>query len=224
MTSRDDSVADGRSARALRDRTAEIHRRAERSGIIADIARRGVSREGLALFLRNLLPVYQALEGALEGCRPPDMLAGLRRPQLWRACALARDVEALAGAPWRERLPLTDASVRYAARIAEAARVNRQLLISHAYVRYMGDLSGGQILKRVLAEQLGPTQLGFYEFADIGDVGAFKTEYRAAIDKAMRATPDPEAVLSEAVAAFELNISLSDEVRAFAASRAACVD
>jgi heme oxygenase len=52
----------------LREATADLHRRAERSGVIADLLHGRATRSGYALWLRNLLPAYRNLEAAL--CTP----------------------------------------------------------------------------------------------------------------------------------------------------------
>jgi heme oxygenase (biliverdin-producing, ferredoxin) len=211
-----------RSALALRQATARIHLEAERSGIIADIARKKVSRAGLALFLRNLLPAYESLEKGLARYAVTPGVREIARPELARAAALHHDIVRLAGPDWRTRLAVAPAAMRYAQRIAAAAQGDGALLIAHAYVRYLGDLSGGQILKHVIAETLDlePGALHFYDFPQIADPAYFKQTYRAGFDRAMRAAVDPEAILAEAVAAFDFNIGISNEVQACAASSA----
>ena len=84
-------------------------------------------------------------------------------------------------------------------------------LIAHTYVRYMGDLSGGQVLKRMLGRTLGigPDGLSFYDFPGIDDVVAFKADYLAAISEAASTSADIKRVTDEAVAVFELNIDVS---------------
>lgn len=211
-----------RSALALRQATAKIHIEAERSGIIAEIARKQVSREGLALFLRNLLPAYETLERGLARYAATPGVAEIARPELARTAALVHDIAALAGPDWRERLPVAPAAMRYAQRIAAAAQGDGARLIAHSYVRYLGDLSGGQILKRVIADTLDlePGSLRFYDFPQISDLAEFKQAYRAAFDRAMRKVVDPQAILAEAVAAFAFNVEISNEVQASAASSA----
>jgi heme oxygenase len=88
-------------------------------------------------------------------------------------------------------------------------------LIAHAYTRYFGDLSGGQILKRLLGRTLGlrPQELSFFEFPEIDDAEEFKQRYRRAIDDSGALINDVGAVAAEAVAAFELNIAVSEAVQ-----------
>ena len=68
----------------------------------------------------------------------------------------------------------------------KAAEGDGARLIAHAYTRYLGDLSGGQILQRLLARslQLRPAELTFYDFPRFSDLDALKTDYRKALDQA----------------------------------------
>ena len=88
----------------------------------------------------------------------------------------------------------------------------------HAYVRYLGDLNGGQILKRVLGKALalGPAHLSFYDFPAIADLTAFTGLYRTAFDTAGGQIAAVQPLLDEADAAFQFNIDISDEVRRLA--------
>ena len=204
----------------LRQRTQASHVRAERSGIIRDLLKGEASVFGFALLQRNLLPAYQALEAALERCHNAPGVRSIFRRALYRETALERDLVSLNGEHWREHLPLLPSATDYAARIAVVAgQGNGEGLIAHAYVRYFGDLSGGQILRRLLAQslQVDIAALSFYDFPDIADPTSFKAEYRDAFEQAFQNIPDVEIVMSEAVTAFDLNIAVSEAVQAVAA-------
>jgi heme oxygenase len=202
----------------LRARTAALHRRAEQSGVIADMLGGRVGRRAYALFLRNLLPAYQAMEVGLEQHRLSAAVGPMARPEVYRADALEADLVALEGLDWPGVLPLLPAGAHYGACLVGAAKGDGVPLIGHAYVRYLGDLSGGQILKRLLAKslRLEPGALSFYEFPEIRDVGAYKRSFRDTLD---RSTPpgDRERVVEAAVLAFALNMSISDSVSCAAA-------
>jgi heme oxygenase len=92
----------------------------------------------------------------------------------------------------------------------ERHRDTPALLIAHAYTRYLGDLSGGQILKRLLANKpgLAPDELSFYDFPG-HDLTQLKTDYRTALDRAGAQVKDPQAVIDEGSEAFRLNTDLS---------------
>jgi heme oxygenase len=202
---------------ALRSRTRDLHRQAERSGMIADILRGQATRDGYALLLRNLLPVYHALEEQLTGAGRSPPIGPLVRPELARAAAIRNDLESLAVDI--SALPVLPATTEYVDAIVRAGMGDGGRLIAHAYARYLGDLSGGQILKRLLARSLDlrPAELSFYDFPVIDDVQAFKTDYRAAIDRAGEVSEDFDAIVEEGARAFELNIALSVALQAEAA-------
>lgn len=197
---------------ALPARTRQLHWQAERTGFVADLIRGRGSRPGYLLYLRNLLPAYGALEHGLQGAGPK--IRWFARPELARLPALEADLLALAGPEWAA-LPVLSEGRRYQARVAEAAAGDGTRLLAHAYVRYLGDLSGGRILRKVLARSLAlpPEALRLYDFPGIPDVEPFKARFRAALDRAGRDVADVAQVLAEADAAFQLNIELSEAVQ-----------
>jgi heme oxygenase (biliverdin-producing, ferredoxin) len=199
---------------ALRERTRDLHTQAERSGIIADILHGHATRDGYALMLRNLLPVYQMLEEQLARHAGSPLVGPIVRAELARAGAIENDLQFSS----REVLaaPVLPAAAKYATAIAQASEGDGGRLIAHAYARYLGDLSGGQIVRRLLARSLDlpPVALSFYDFPAISDVAAFKSEYRAAIDRAGDESGDFDAIVEEGAVAFRLNIELSIAIQA----------
>jgi heme oxygenase len=202
-------------AASLRTGTAALHTRAERSGILADLLRGQAGRAGYALLLRNLLPVYRAIEDGLERHRDTELLRPFARPELYRAPQIAADLAALYGPDWPDRVGLLPAGARYAYRAARAAEGDGGGLIAHAYVRTLGDLSGGQVLARQLARTLGlPAEaLRFYDFADVPDLAVAKLAWRVALNE-VRSPSAP--IVHEARVAFRLNIALAEAVQAAA--------
>ncbi|MET0278989.1 MAG: biliverdin-producing heme oxygenase [Pseudorhodoplanes sp.] len=200
---------------ALRERTVSVHLAAERSGIISDILKRKADRNSYALLLRNILPAYEALETALARRSADAVLSVFALPALFRSQALRNDLAAIAGADWERSLPLLDAGARYAARVSLGAQGNGMRLVPHAYVRYFGDLSGGQVLKKLLGQSMDLPQdaLTLYDFPGIVDHRAFKQELREAIDRAADSVADPEDLIAEALIAFEHNIEVSHAVQ-----------
>jgi heme oxygenase (biliverdin-producing, ferredoxin) len=200
----------------LQERTAALHREAERSGFFRAMLQGRASREGYALFLFNLLPAYRELERRLEGGRGGDAAASaLALTALYRSAAIEADLRALCGGEEGQRPPLLSEGAAYRDRVAAAAGGGR--LLAHAYVRYLGDLNGGRILRRVLARAPGlePEALGFYDFPGVADADRFAASCRAAVDRVELGDAEP-AALDEACAAFELNIRLSQAVAAAA--------
>jgi heme oxygenase len=211
---RDPTASSGDLANTLRERTQALHTRAERSGIINDVLRGKASRYGYALFLRNLLPAYRQMEAGLERHRQTPGVRAVARREVYRAQALEADLQALYGREWARSLALLPAGTQYGVSVAAAAQGDATQLIGHAYARYLGDLNGGQILRRVLARALGlgSHELSFYAFPDIVDASAFKRSYRAALNEVAVEIADTESVVLGAMSAFELNIAVSEAV------------
>jgi heme oxygenase len=215
MERQDDLIKADGLAHGLRRATEALHLEAERSGYIRDILRKRASRQGYGLFLRNLQPAYGALERGLQRQADHPALLGFDWPPLLRLQALERDLEALAAGPWRQAFVLLPAAEAYAARIEQVQAEAPQRLLGHAYVRYVGDLSGGQIVKAILARApgLAADMLRFYDFPDIDDAEAFKRRFRAALDRVGEAAHDGAAIIDEALIAFRLNIEVACAVQ-----------
>lgn len=200
---------------ALYLRTKALHVEAERTGVIRDLLRGEASRDGYILLLRNLLPAYREMEQGLERHRNSPIFATLANYRLDRAPAIESDLLSLCGRGWRGTIPVLNAADAYAQRIAKAVEGDGARLIAHAYTRYLGDLSGGQILQRLLERslELRPSALSFYNFPRFTDLAALKADYRNALDQAGALAPDPQAVIEEGAIAFSLNIDLSCAVQ-----------
>ena len=202
---------------ALYLRTKSLHLEAERSGIIRDLLRGSASREGYILLLRNLFPAYLAMEQGLARHLNSPGLAALAGYKLDRATAIESDLVALCGKNWQHDISLLPAGDVYARRITKAGQSSGGArLIAHAYTRYLGDLSGGLILQRLLTRSLGlqPAELSFYQFPGHPDLTALKAAYRETLDQAGASAPDPQDVIEEGAIAFSLNIDLSCAVQA----------
>ncbi len=197
----------------LRARTAEAHGAAERSEFVSRFVR---GRLDLPLHARHMLAlhaVYAALEEALERRRDDPRLRAFSLPQLWRRLPIERDLEFLRGPAWRTERPVP-AATAYAERLREIDAAEPIRLVAHSYVRYLGDLSGGQVLRRLAAEQLDldGDGLRFYEFPAIPDLPAFKAEFRRRLDALELTNGEREAVVEEACTAFSLNGAIFEQL------------
>ena len=210
---------------ALYLRTKALHAEAERTGIIRNLLRGEASRAGYILLLRNLLPAYRAMEHGLERHCDSPCIELLSRYRLERTHAIETDLAALCGERWTEHVPLLAAGESYAKRVAHAADGDGMRLIAHAYTRYLGDLSGGRILQRLLARslELRPSELTFYDFAHFSELEVLKADYRKALDEAGALASDPQAVVEEGAIAFSMNIDLSCAVEAAAPYESATI-
>jgi heme oxygenase (biliverdin-producing, ferredoxin) len=137
----------------------------------------------------------------------------IARPAVYRASAIGADLAHLAP-DWDASLPALPAATRYAERIAHCAAEAPERVAAHAYVRFLGDLNGGRVVQRLLAESLAfaPAALTAYDFPAIDDLERFRGEYRRAFDAAAETSEERAAILDEAVLAFRLEIDLANAV------------
>jgi heme oxygenase len=108
--------------------------------------------------------------------------------ELSRTEALREDMEFWHGIKWESkpecRFP-SPAVKDYIDRMEEVGRIDPLLLLSHAYTRYLGDLSGGKVLSRIARRALhldGYNGLQFYQFENVSSYKVFKDKYRSALD------------------------------------------
>lgn len=86
-----------------------------------------------------------------------------------------------------------------------------EYLVAHAYTRYLGDLSGGQVLGRITQKSLGLKNgegLSFFSFPAVSSPTLFKQLYRSRMNSLELTEEQRRGVLEEAVAAFQLNIQV----------------
>lgn len=96
---------------------------------------------------------------------------------------------------------------------SQIGRENPELLVAHAYTRYLGDLSGGQVLGKITQKSLGLSSkegLSFFHFPGVSSPNRFKQLYRSRMNSIELTEKEKAAVLEEAVQAFELNIQVRD--------------
>ena len=201
-------------ASQLKDATRELHQVAERAGGMSALLRGQVDRAQYCLLLRNFHVLYAALEAALDRHATLSLVAPVRMPVLYRTAALASDLRMLHGAGWNE-LPVAAAMRSYVGRVEEIARTQPPLLAAHAYVRYMGDLSGGQILRDVVRRALDlqdDAGTAFYTFAGGADGREIRERFRAALDALPLDDALAQEIVAEACDAFARHVVLFEEL------------
>jgi heme oxygenase len=201
----------------LKTATAVMHRRVERTAFMASLLRGQVDRQRYAGLLRNLQALYAALEEALARHAATPGVAPVVMPELFRSRAIAADLQVLAGDDAPAPAPLARATLQYVERLRELSAARPGLLVAHAYVRYLGDLNGGQALRRVVARSLGlagSTGTLFYDFGDSTTQQRLVQRFRAGLETVAAQLKDTHALTDEALSAFERHEQLFEELAA----------
>ncbi|MFD9331613.1 heme oxygenase (biliverdin-producing) [Streptomyces sp. NPDC060065] len=196
----------------IRTASHEQHTEAETSTFMSDLLGGRLGVEAYARYTEQLWFVYEALE-ADAGKLASDPLAGpFIQRELMRRSALEADLAHLRGPDWHTTLTALPATQAYAARVAECARTWPGGYIAHHYTRYLGDLSGGQIIRGKAEQTWGFTRKGdgvrFYVFEDITNPAAFKRAYRELLDGIHADDLEKQRIVTECKRAFALNTAV----------------
>lgn len=202
-------------ATKLREGTKKAHTMAENVGFIKCFLKGTVEKESYRKLSGNLYFVYSAMEEEMARHQNHPILGKLYFPELNRKESIEQDLAFYYGSNWREGVSLSPAGQAYVDQIRKVSNEEPELLISHLYTRYMGDLSGGQILKKIAQTAMNlPEGQGtqFYEFAGIPDEKAFKNNYRQTMDSLPIDEATADRIVEEANAAFGMNMKMFNEL------------
>ncbi|OUL18226.1 heme oxygenase (biliverdin-producing) [Nostoc sp. 106C] len=205
-------------ATRLREGTKHSHTMAENTAFMKCFLKGIVEKEPFRKLIANLYLVYSTLEEQLQRHSTHPVISLIYFPLLNRKANLEKDLAFYYGEDWHEQILALEAGKAYVARIQEVANTEPALLVAHSYVRYMGDLSGGQSLKKIVrsAMDLPPNQgTGLHEFEALPTVEAiraFKAQYRDALNSLPVDDALAEKIIAEANYAFELNRNVVQEL------------
>lgn len=213
------TVEEGSLRHMLKTNTKAIHD-------IADDAMRAflfdetrpVSLPAYRHFLLQLYVLYDAMETELERNKDNPVVGPIHFPQeLNRLKYLEIDLDYYYSKQWRDILEknTTPGMKKYVARIKEIGRSNPDLLVAHSYTRYLGDMSGGQILKKMIIKRYNlcdENGTKFYCFDHIESIGKFKELYSARMNSLELSDHQKNAMVEEAKHIFQFNIDVFQEV------------
>ncbi|MBW4520284.1 MAG: heme oxygenase (biliverdin-producing) [Scytolyngbya sp. HA4215-MV1] len=202
-------------ATKLREGTKKSHTMAENVGFVKCFLKGVVEKTSYRKLVTNLYFVYSAMEEEMEKLRQHPIVSKIYFPELNRKESLETDLFYYYGANWRDQVAPSKACEEYVQRIREVAANCPELLVGHSYTRYLGDLSGGQILKGIAQRAMNLTDgegTAFYEFKDIPDEKAFKNTYRQAMDDLPIDDATADRIVDEANDAFGMNMKLFQEL------------
>ncbi|XP_051569237.1 heme oxygenase 2-like [Myxocyprinus asiaticus] len=197
--------------------TKEVHEKAENTQFVKDFLRGRIRKELFKLGHVALYFTYSTMEEEIERNKDHPQFAPLYFPiELHRHDALARDLEYFYGEDWQNQISCSPATQCYVDRIHQIGQEDPVLLVAHAYTRYMGDLSGGQVLRKVAQRAMKlPTTgegLNFYEFDGIHSTKAFKQLYRSRMNELELDMDTKEKIVEEAKRAFYFNMEVFGEL------------
>jgi heme oxygenase len=207
---------------ALRERTWSSHGDSEGATFMSDLMNgNGTRADYIALVAQHYF-IYAALEAAAERMKDDPVAAAFISPRLTRLPALEQDLEFLLGADWLDQIAPLPTTVRYVDRINSVAATWSGGFIAHHYTRYLGDLSGGQVIRTLMQRRFGfeTNGVGFYLFDQVAKPREFKTTYRQQLDELGWDDAERERVIDEVILAYRFNTDLFVDLSAAKAAAA----
>jgi heme oxygenase len=185
----------------LRTGSQAEHTAAEGSSFMSELLAGRIDEAGYAHFLGLLRRVYEALETTASSLTSDPLASAVIDPAIERLAAIDADLD-----HWGRvdaDSPATDA---YVARIRDSASWGG-LFVAHHYTRYLGDLSGGQAIGRILSREfdLDGAGVAFYSFDAVPKPKLYKDAYRARLDALPLDEQERGRVLDEVKTVFSLN-------------------
>ncbi|XP_061882873.1 heme oxygenase-like [Entelurus aequoreus] len=197
--------------------TMESHMRAENTELMLSFQKGQVSMQQYKLLLSSLHEIYQTLEEEMDrNCKHPAVEPIYFPAELARLDSVQKDLEFFYGPGWKDKMLVPAETRRYCDRLRQIGKENPEYLVAHAYTRYLGDLSGGQVLGRVAQKSMGLKSgegLSFFAFPGVSSPNLFKQLYRGRMNVLELSQEQRAGVLEEAVRAFEHNIQVFEGVQ-----------
>ncbi|KAF8906137.1 hypothetical protein CPB85DRAFT_1224246 [Mucidula mucida] len=236
-------------ATIMKESTIEVHNEVEHSEGAKLLLSGELPKEEYARFLMMLWYIYDTLERGLDRHSTHPVLEPTYNPALLRRTpSLAADISHILQVPesaWKTH-PLhqelmsntPDALTEYIERIQDLVNSeDPSPLLAHSYVRYLGDLSGGQNIRTTLSKAYGLSAedgLSFYVFkelqtskpASIGEMKRIKDWFRDGMNKGGKAAKEDMIVelADEAKKVFLLNSGIFSAIRTAAPKRSILMD
>ncbi len=201
-------------SQTVRTATAERHSKAENSSFMTRLMKGELDAAAYTRLLAQYEYIYEALEQIAATYRRTGerLTEPFNRPGLDRLASIRSDLHTLAG---ENSTPCLPATQRYVERIQRTAEQPERFL-AHHYLRYLGDLSGGQAVAALMARHYDiPAEgLSMYRFTELPKPKVFKDEYRSLLDEAPLTDLQRQAFLDEAIVGFDLNAAVFAELDA----------
>ena len=175
-----------------------------------------VSKMTYANFIAQLYYVYEAMEDELAKNQSHEMVGPVYFPQeLTRLPSLELDLEFLYGSDWKNQIQMLTTTTDYVGHIRNVGKERPQLLMAHVFTRYMGDLFGGQILKRKWRKLFGfPEDQGimFYTFRNVDSVPKLREFIEMRVNSLDMSLKEKYVQLEEMKEVFKFNTDLVLEI------------
>jgi heme oxygenase len=207
-------ATDSPFSETLRTATIDAHRAAERSPFIRNLLTGRLPRRSYAQMTGQLYALYSTLEELTGSLAGDPVVGAFLADELIRVPSLEDDLRYLGGDDWTSLAEPMPSTGRYIDRLRELSATWPTGIVAHHYLRYLGDLSGGQIIARLVRRAYGLEDDGvrFYRFDRIADIDAFKAAYRGRLDAGPWDPAERERLIDEVNLGYRFAREMFDEL------------
>jgi len=158
---------------SLREITKDLHHEAEKTKFAKELLSGKIEKDRYANYLYNMLAIYDPVEwySSRQGFF-------VNMPDLPRLKSIYADFIELDNGEYRYLTPSTIEYVQYLHKLGNDPN-HKHLIKAHLYVRHMGDLNGGQIIKKQVAH------ISSGKFYDFENPDQLKVQIRQELDDSL---------------------------------------
>ncbi len=197
----------------IRAKSSLLHGTAENTGYIKKLVDCKASVDGYGEYIFNLQKVYEAIESALVKNKDNSNVKPFVTTELFRSELIKKDVEALFGDKV-DSLSLLPSTEAYVDRINEMSERNPEMVIAHAYTRFLADLFGGRTFFSLLSEKynIKHDALNYYSFPGISDMKEYVMNYHNMLNSLNLSEEMCDKFIIEVNNSYIYNIAISNEL------------
>lgn len=200
----------------IKNNSNDLHSVAEKTGFLKRLLEGKASTESYAEYLYNLYEVYKSIEINLEKNSQNQVVKEFVTPEVYRSEAILKDLKFLLKDNFDTIKPL--ASTRsYVARINEIGETSPELLVAHAYTRYLADLFGGRTIYGMIKNlyKIEEEGLNYYKYEHLTDgaeMKGFVMNYHNKLNNIELNDQMKERFINEVSNSYVYNIAISNEI------------
>ena len=197
----------------IRENTKDLHAMAESSGFIKRLFDGNASKETYAEYLYNLYFIYKTIEEEMDNNKDNEAVKLFIYEELRRRVAIEKDLEMLLGEKMKAMKPLKSTEV-FVNRLKEISINKPELLIAHAYTRYLADLFGGRQMFSIMEKHydMKKQSLNYHIFDNIKDLRSFVGIYHNKLNELNLSEGMEDKFLNEVNLTYLFNVNISEEL------------
>jgi heme oxygenase len=184
----------------LRSSTQAIHEIVENSNFMKDLLSGSLQKSRYVLYLIALWPIYNSLESELS-FRKSNLITSFYDKRLNRKDRVYDNIALLKSDEKINDELLKEVNF-YAYQIQKSSDIQ---LIANQYIRYMGDMAGGQAIKSIMKRSynFADEELSFYDFDIEEGIKKYRDSYKDKINRLIATEEDQNEFVSSVLDAYE---------------------